>query len=176
VTRTPEALEPVIRTARLDLRRFTAEDAPTAFSTIYGDAEVMRHVGTGPLRTVAETEALLRRYAEAAPLSAWTFWAVIERETGRLIGDAGLWAAHPVPGPPELGYTLARDAWGKGYATEAAGGCVKHAFKRPGIRELCALAEPANTASLHVLGKLGFVDIGTRRVHGRVHRELRLRR
>lgn len=167
---------PVLRTARLDLRTFTPADAPAAFSVVYGDPEVMRYVGTGALRTVADTEALLRRYAEAGPVMGWTFWAVVERATGRLVGDAGLWAAQPGPGPPELGYTLAREAWGKGYATEAAGACVEHAFARPGVEEIAALVEPANTASLHVLEKLGFTVVGARRAHGREHRELRRRR
>src|SRR4051812_12366221 len=135
----------------------------------------MRHVGTGALRTVAETEALLRRYREAETQHGWTFWAVVERSTGRLVGDAGLWPAQPGPGPVELGYTLARRVWGRGYGTEAAGACVEVAFAR-GEEEVAALVEPANTASLRVLEKLGFTPVGPRWAHGREHLELRLRR
>jgi RimJ/RimL family protein N-acetyltransferase len=97
----------------------------------------------------------------------YSFWAVVERESGALIGDAGLYRTPA--GEVELGYTLGRPWWGRGYATEAAGAWLETAFARLGIDAVVALAEPANTASLRVLEKLGMRRDGERLAFGRPH-------
>jgi RimJ/RimL family protein N-acetyltransferase len=155
-----------LETPRLLLRPFAAEDAPAAHE-VYSDPEVMRYVATGPLPDVATTRRLLQDYATHQQAWGYSFWAVVERESGRLIGDAGLYRT-PV-GEVELGYTLGRAWWGRGYATEAAGAWLETAFSRLGIREVVALAEPANAASLRVLEKLGMRRDGERLAFGRPH-------
>jgi ribosomal-protein-alanine N-acetyltransferase len=154
----------VARTARLRLRAFEPEDAP-AMEAIYGDPEVMRHVGNGPVRDPEAVASMIRDYAARHAERGWSFWAVEELATGALIGDAGLWASGD---EIELGYTLGRQWWGRGYATEAARACLDVA-RRLHLGDVVALAEPANTASLHVLEKLGMKPEGTRLAYGRVH-------
>ncbi|MBI5105626.1 MAG: GNAT family N-acetyltransferase [Solirubrobacterales bacterium] len=141
---------------------------------IYSDPDVMRHVGYGPVRGMAESAQMLRAYADHERRHGFSFWAVVERATGAVIGDAGLYTSGA--GEIELGYTLARDAWGKGYATEAARACLDVAFGSLGADEVIALADLPNAASHHVLEKLGFVRDGTRRAFGREHALFRLRR
>jgi RimJ/RimL family protein N-acetyltransferase len=158
--------------ARLELRPFTARDAPVAHADVYGDPDVMRYVAEGPLPDEATTAMLVRTYAQRARINDWTFWAVIERSTGALIGDAGVWPSGR--GEAELGYTLARRAWGKGYATEATHAVVDLAFGAFGIDELIALVHPANAASIRVLSKLGFDPAGTRTAWGYEHLLFRL--
>ncbi len=97
----------------------------------------------------------------------FSFWAVVERSSGALIGDAGLYRTPG--GEVELGYTLGAAWWGRGYATEAAGTWLQVAFERLGVDEVVALAEPANVASLHVLTKLGMQRTGERLAFGRPH-------
>jgi [ribosomal protein S5]-alanine N-acetyltransferase len=155
-----------LETPRLILRPFGTEDAPAAHE-VYCDPEVMRYVATGPLPDVTMTRRLLQDYTTHQQAWGYSFWAVIERESGRLIGDAGLYRT-PV-GEVELGYTLGRAWWGRGYATEAAGAWLETAFSRLGIREVVALAEPANVASLRVLEKLGMTRDGERPAFGRPH-------
>jgi RimJ/RimL family protein N-acetyltransferase len=155
-------------TPRLHLRPFTAADRD-AIHAIYSDPEVMRHVGHGAHRTIAETVAALRTYAEVLADRGYSFVAVTQRESGALIGDAGL---HPLGGRGpdiELGYTLARSAWGRGYATELGTALVAHAFGQLGAERVVAQVEPANRASRHVLEKLGMTPRGERRAYGRPH-------
>jgi RimJ/RimL family protein N-acetyltransferase len=86
-----------------------------------------------------------------------------------VIGDAGL---HPLGGRGpdiELGYTLARAAWGHGYATEMAGALVAHAFGTLGVPRVMAQVEPENARSRHVLEKLGMTERGVRLTYGRPH-------
>jgi ribosomal-protein-alanine N-acetyltransferase len=153
-------------TPRLLLRPFAASDA-VLVHRVYSDPDVMRYVATGPMADLAVTERLLADYAAHQERHGFSFWAVIERASGALIGDAGLYRT-PV-GEVELGYTLGADWWGRGYATEAASRWLETAFDELGIEEVVALAEPANVASLHVLDKLGMRRSGERIAFGRPH-------
>jgi RimJ/RimL family protein N-acetyltransferase len=153
-------------TPRLELRPFRADDAPAAHR-VYSDPDVMRYVATGPLADESLTARLLQDYIAHQQASGYSFWAVVERESGALMGDAGLYRTPT--GEVELGYTLGRPWWGRGYATEAAGAWLETAFARLGIAEVVALAEPANVASLRVLEKLGMQRDGERLAFGRPH-------
>jgi len=97
---------PVV-TERLILRGFEPADAP-AMLAVYGDAQVMRHVGEGRAADLAGAEAMLAEYAEHQRRHGFSFWAVVERESGALIGDAGLYR---VDDEVEVGYTLGRAWW-----------------------------------------------------------------
>jgi RimJ/RimL family protein N-acetyltransferase len=157
-----------LTTARLSLRPFTPADHE-AIHAVYSDPEVMRYVGHGAHRTTAETARALRGYAEALRTRGYGFVAVIERSSGAVIGDAGL---HPLGGrgpDVELGYTLARAAWGHGYATEMGTALVAHAFEALGVPRVMAQVEPENAASRHVLEKLGMTQRGVRLTYGRPH-------
>ena len=156
--------------ARLLLRAFTPADAPAAHRLVYGDPEVMRHVGSGPLAGPAATGELLAAYAAHHADHGFGFWAVEERATGALVGDAGM--ERTLRGEVELGYTLARAAWGRGYATEAGGLCIAEA-RELGLRELVGVVDVRNPASARVLEKLGFRPAGERIAFGRPHRVLR---
>src|SRR4051812_31068419 len=127
----------------------------------------MRYVATGPLPDLGMTSRLLHDYMTHQRAWGYSFWAVVERASGTLIGDAGLYRT-PL-GEVELGYTLGQAWWGRGYATEAAGAWLEAAFSRLGISEVVALAEPANAASLRVLEKLGMRRDGERMAFGRPH-------
>jgi [ribosomal protein S5]-alanine N-acetyltransferase len=157
-----------LETARLRLRPFTAADHD-AIHAVYSDPEVMRWVGHGAHRTTSETARALRGYADALRARGYGFVAVIERSSGDLIGDAGL---HPLGGrgpDVEIGYTLARASWGRGYATEAGAALVAHAFDALAAPRVMAQVEPENLASRHVLEKLGMTERGVRLTYGRPH-------
>ena len=159
-------LEFPLRGPRLDLRPFTAADAADA-QRVYGDPEVMRHVGEGGPASEEQTAVMLADYAAHQARHGFAFWAVIERGTGRLIGDAGIEVtAHGV----ELGYTLARHRWGHGFATEAGRLCLAAADGPLGLRRLVGIADVENPASARVLARLGFEDDGPIDAYGRPHR------
>jgi RimJ/RimL family protein N-acetyltransferase len=162
-----------IDTPRLLLRPFRPDDA-VIVHRVYSDPDVMRYVATGPMADLAVTERLLADYQAHQKRLGYSFWAVIERSSGALIGDAGLYRTPA--GEVELGYTLGAEWWGRGYATEAASAWLECAFSSLGIFEVVALAEPANVASLHVLEKLGMRRTGERIAFGRPHAVFRKQR
>jgi ribosomal-protein-alanine N-acetyltransferase len=154
-----------LATERLLLRPFTAADQ-AAIHAVYADPEVMRHVGHGAHRTVEETVKALRIYGDVLARSGYSFLAVTERESGALVGDGGL---HPLGADVELGYTLARSAWGRGYATELGRALIQYAFDVLKAPRVVAQVEPPNLASRRVLEKLGMTEREQRTAYGRPH-------
>lgn len=159
-----------LRTERLALRPFTDADVP-AMRGIYGDPEVMRWVGHGPVSDDATIHGMLAQYLAHQRAHGFAFWAVTEAGSGRVIGDAGV--ALTAGGEAEMGYTLERSAWGRGLGTEVAGLCADLALSTLGFSRVRALVEPENERSLHVLEKLGFTQEGTTLAFGRSHLVLR---
>jgi RimJ/RimL family protein N-acetyltransferase len=116
------------------------------------DPEVMRHLGG----TIDATESW-RRMAQHAghwALRGYGKWAVERRDTGEWIGRVGLWNPPDWPGV-EVGWTLVRDAWGQGYATEAATASIRWAWPNLDCERLVSLIEPGNAASVRVAERLG---------------------
>ena len=81
-------------------------------------------------------------------------WGVFERESGRLVGRVGF---HQPEGWPdfELGWTMGRASWGKGYAPEAARACLDHAFDVMQRDHVISLIDPNNVSSIRVAEKIG---------------------
>jgi RimJ/RimL family protein N-acetyltransferase len=144
---------PTLTTERLLLRGFQPGDQQP-FAAIHADAEVMRHLGDGRPLTPAGAWRSLAVHVGHWHLRGYGNWAVVERATGRLIGRAGLWNPEGWPGL-EVGWLLARDRWGRGYATEAARAAVHHAFTTLDADHLISVIRPGNTASIRVAERLG---------------------
>lgn len=157
-----------LETARLRLRPFVPADRD-AIHAVYCDPEVMRYVGNGPHGTLEETDTALRIYGDVLARRGYSFLAVCERDGGALIGDGGLYPLGGQGPDVELGYTLARDAWGRGYATELGRALVDYAFGELRVPRVVAQVEPANAASRRVLEKLGMIERETRTAYGRPH-------
>ena len=155
-----------IVTERLLLRPFTPDDVGPMLP-VYGDPEVMRHVGRGTVVDRPGTERMVCEYIAHQERYGFSFWAVLERENGRVIGDAGLYHGEPDSSEVELGYTLGRSWWGRGYATEAAAACLHAAFDVLALETVTAIADPANAASARVLDKIGMQLAGRRIAYGR---------
>ncbi|HEU4334778.1 MAG TPA: GNAT family N-acetyltransferase, partial [Candidatus Eisenbacteria bacterium] len=117
----------MIETPRLRLRRFTRDDADALFE-VFADPEARRFYPEMEERSAVERwiEKNLLRYEE----HGFGLWAMIERESGRLVGDCGL-SYQDVEGVSELevGYHLLAAERRKGYATEAARACLDHGFR-----------------------------------------------
>jgi len=150
----------------VELRPFRDGDAE-AMLRIYGDPEVMRWVGHGAVSGVELVRSMLHQYMAHQELHGFAFWAVVDRSTGAVIGDGGL--ARTVGGEIEMGYTLARDAWGKGRGTEVAALAAHTALDVLEFPKVRALVEPENLRSQRVLLGLGFAQEGTTIAFGRPH-------
>ena len=118
---------------------------------------------------------LLNEYAEGQRARGYSTWAVVEKASARTVGDAGFEIYKPT-GEPELGYTLAADVWGRGYATEAARACVAAAFEHLSVQRIVAKVEIGNDRSMQVAERLGMRRIDTIELHGRPHVLLALQR
>jgi RimJ/RimL family protein N-acetyltransferase len=154
----------VIQTARTRLRRLRATDE-RALIALDSDPEVMRYVGSpAGVRPPAETAERAKRRIEEdlAPLG---FWAVEDAADGALLGLSAL-IRMPTGDDVELAYRLARRAWGRGLATEAAGALADHALDDLALPRLVAVTYPDNRPSQRVLEKIGFAREGTRDYKG----------
>jgi RimJ/RimL family protein N-acetyltransferase len=159
------AARPPLRTERLELRRFAGADLGPLL-TAFGDPRVMRFVGADRKPLTGGGVRVLMRTADGHWADhGFGLLAVVDRASGHVVGEAGLQLLEGGP-DVEIGYTLARAAWGRGFATEAARAVLHWAFAGLRLERVVAVADPANAASLHVLDKLGMRRVGMRRCYG----------
>src|SRR5205823_6518662 len=156
-----------IETERLVVRVFRPVEDAEPMLDVYGDQEVMRFIPGGAL-DLHGVRATLESHVRDHAARGLAFWAVVERETGRVIGDVGFGVFKPT-GDVELGYTLARSAWGRGYATEAAGACLAAGFAHLGVARIVAVVDARNALSLRVAERIGMARMETILAHGRPH-------
>ena len=146
-------------TTRLILREMTDADYD-ALRAIMQDPQVM-YAYEGPF-TDEEVRAWLNRQLERYARFGFGLWAVVLKETGRVIGQCGLtmqpWQEESVL---EIGYLFRRDAWHRGYATEAARACREYAFSVLGTREVCSIIRDTNLASQNVARRNGMTPRDT---------------
>jgi RimJ/RimL family protein N-acetyltransferase len=148
----------LIETTRLRLRRLEPSDEPDLVA-LDSDPDVMRYVGS-PAGVKPPAETLERvRQRIAADHGALGFWRVESRAEGTFWGLAAL-IRMPEGNDVELAYRLARHAWGRGIASEAAARLIDYAFHTAGLPRLVAVTSPENIASQRVLDKLGFARQG----------------
>lgn len=157
-----------IETERLLLRPFAAATDAAAMAAVYCDPEVMRFVPGGALADEAAVRRLLVSYADGQAERGFSSWAVVEQETGQLVGDVGFGVFEPT-GEIELGYTLARDRWGRGLATEAARAALAAGLAHLAVPRIIAVVAAENDASLRVPERLGMTRVGGIHAHGRPH-------
>jgi ribosomal-protein-alanine N-acetyltransferase len=146
---------PRIQTARLVLREWRGVDRE-AFAAMNADARVMEHF-PGVLSR-AESDAFIDRMTERWETDGFGLWAVAHANDDLLLGFTGLAApsfeAHFTPAV-EVGWRYVADAWGHGYATEAARAVLRFGFEDLGLAEIVSFTVPANTRSRAVMERLG---------------------
>jgi ribosomal-protein-alanine N-acetyltransferase len=144
-----------LSTARLVLRATVPADVALLHDRIFSDVEVIRFVFCGKQFTATESARFVRERFNFAGADVGLS-TLEERGSGEVVGFSGL-----IPCPAlgrqdlELGFVLARHAWGKGYATEIGRAQIDFGFNHLRQARLLALVDPANTPSIIVLAKLG---------------------
>jgi RimJ/RimL family protein N-acetyltransferase len=129
------------------------EDA-AQLHVMYSDPTTLEYISSSPHRTIDDTLAGIARRSEHQEEHGFALWSVVERASGRVVGDCGLQMLEGGP-EVELGYKLARDARGRGYATEAARAWIEHGFRELALERIVAVAWPDNVASRRVMEKVG---------------------
>jgi len=140
------------------MRAFRVDDLD-AYAAMCADPEVMRFLGTGVTLDRSEAWRSMAGFLGHWALRGYGMWALEEKQTGTLVGRSGFLNPEGWPGF-ELGWTLGRPSWGKGFATEAARRALDYAFEDLGRKRVISLIRPANTPSMRVAERLGMVRAG----------------
>ena len=143
-----------LETQRLILREFQLEDL-SQLALILANPQVMKFSPTGSL-SVEQTRIKLNSFIASYKRYGFGKCAIILKECNKLIGYCGI-AVELVDNvyEPEIGYRLASEFWGRGLATEAANSTIQYGFGQLKLPYILGIVEPANTASVRVLEKLG---------------------
>ena len=146
----------MIETERLILRRWREEDrAP--FAAMSADPEVMSWLGRGPM-TRAESDAQIDRFEAQFANLGHGFFALQRKDDDAFLGFIALAPIHfgpPRPQGHEIGWRLARAAWGHGYATEAARALLEFGFAELKLPEIVSFTAATNLRSQAVMRRIG---------------------
>jgi RimJ/RimL family protein N-acetyltransferase len=152
---------PELETERLTMRGFREEDLDE-LAAISADPEVTRWVGDENGLTREETWRRMAYFVGHWELRGCGQWALVERASGKLVGRAGLLRPEGWPGL-EVGWLVAREHWGHGFAPEAGRASMEWAREELGADHIISLIEDSNDRSARVAEKLGMT------VEGRTH-------
>ncbi|MBB5699230.1 GNAT family N-acetyltransferase [Sphingomonas yantingensis] len=151
----------MIETVRLILREWRESDVEP-FAAMGCDAEVMAFIG--PPLDEAGVRAAIERQRGFQAAHGYCFWAIERRVDGAFLGFCGLKpgaTGTPIEGEVEIGWRLARHAWGQGYAREVAAACLAWGWAR-GMRRIAAITVPANVRSWGLMERLGMRRLADR--------------
>jgi ribosomal-protein-alanine N-acetyltransferase len=140
-----------LETSRLLLRPLAATDEDNLFA-LFNDPDVMRFLG--PLIPREKTATILQTALAHWQQRGYGIWAVQDKASGKFVGRLGLRFLDDI-GETELLYTLNKEFWGRGLATEAGAAALAFGFGRAGLGRIIALARPDNVGSWRVMEKLG---------------------
>ena len=152
-----------LETERLTLRMWREDDFEP-FARICADPEVMRYLG-GKTLTRAEAWRNMAFLVGHWHLLGYGHWVAEEKASGQFIGRLGFLNPEGWPGF-EIGWTLAREHWGKGYATEGARRALHYAFTELDKDHVISLIHPENQGSIRVAERLGERPEGKAEVMG----------
>ncbi|MBQ8331522.1 MAG: GNAT family N-acetyltransferase [Clostridia bacterium] len=153
---------PKLETPRLLLRQMRVSDAEDMFDYAARE-DVTTYLLWSPHPTQSYTAEYLRYIRGRYSLGEFYDWAVVEKESGRMIGTCGFTRFDFPHNCGEIGYVLSPDYHGRGYGTEAASRVLRFGFEELGLHRIEAKFMKGNEASLHVMEKLGMTFEGYRR-------------
>ncbi|GIF22134.1 RimJ/RimL family protein N-acetyltransferase [Actinoplanes tereljensis] len=146
-----------VETERLVLRGWRDEDLEP-LAAMNADPEVMRYIMDGSVASRERSANGLRKMVRDWEERGFGLFAVEVRESGEMIGWAGLSVPAFLPEvlpAVEIGWRLARHAWGQGYATEAATAALEFGFAECGLERVVSIRHLDNVRSGRVMAKLG---------------------
>ena len=153
-----------IETERLILRTWMDSDLE-ALAAIYADPEVTRFL-PGGARSREAVREWIDRAIQAQDRDGFSLWPVVRKSDHRLIGMCGF-LRRSAESPIEIGFALEAGAWGQGLGEEAARAALDYGRGVLGLREVAALVDPRNRASVRLINRLGMRFDRVQRVGGR---------
>jgi len=147
----------MIETERLILRGWMESDK-LPFHAMCNDPAVMEYLG--PVMNVTEIDAAIDRQNGLLDALGHCFWAIERTADRRFLGFCGIKPGPlgtPIEGRMEIGWRLAAEHWGRGYAREAAEACLDWAWQRDAIDGVWAITVEGNRRSWRLMERLGMV-------------------
>jgi [ribosomal protein S5]-alanine N-acetyltransferase len=156
---------PVLETDRLRLREF--EIADDAFLLrLLNEPSWLRFIGDRGVRSLEDAGRFIEtRLRPSYAQNGFGLWCVVPKDSGEPAGMCGLLRRDTLP-DVDVGFAFLPEAWGKGYASEAASAVLAHARDVLGMRRVLAITFPDNQASIRVLERIGMRREGTIRLPG----------
>jgi len=145
----------VVTTPRLLLRTFRRDDLPL-YAALNADPKVYEHLGGQPL-TRQFSDEIAEWAQECHETEGIGLLAVERREDGAFLGMCGLHHQESYPDEFEVGWRLASQHWGRGYATESARGWLEYGFSQLNVPRIISITEPENVRSVAVMQRIGMV-------------------
>lgn len=149
----------IFETQHFVIRQWTFLDIPACVS-FWNDPEVMKFLGDGALGGGEEVvrKVLTENIAFYAAHPGLGSWAVLDKATGQVMGEAGLGLLTET-GEVEVGYILRKDYWGRGLGTELLKSLLNHGFSNLGLNQIVAVCNPENLASARIMEKCGMTFV-----------------
>ena len=151
-----------LETERLLIRPFTQDDKELIFN-IMKDKEMFEYTPDEPWQSIENAEGFINLVLWLYDSEHETFkhfFAVTEKESGKLIGVCGVGGIDYDRSENEVFYHIRKDYWGKGYATEAAEAMLEYSFEQLGLSKIIGAVHPDNNASNRVMDKIGLKRVG----------------
>ncbi|MBA2620888.1 MAG: GNAT family N-acetyltransferase [Acidobacteria bacterium] len=153
--------EIMLETERLSIRKFTPDDLGALVEMRSSD-EVIKYLGGKRLQNPAALKKRLRFYIDCYEKYGYGMCAMQWKATGEMCGWSGLQPLEDT-GATEIGYGLTEKYWRKGLGFECAGAWLEYGFNVVNLEKIVAVAQPENTASWHIMEKLGMTYTKTER-------------
>lgn len=156
-----------LHTERLYLRKMDPSDSPSLFR-IWSDPDVTEFMNIDQFTDESQAREMIQFLNNLSDEDQAIRFTIIEKESGQIIGSGGYNFLDMEHAKAEIGYDIAKDYWGKGYATEAVGTLLEYAFSALSLNRVEAKVEPQNVSSIKVLQKLRFTHEGTLRQYEKI--------
>lgn len=152
----------IYSSSRILIRQFSASEEQL-FCRFFDDEDVMRYL---PAYSTAEFQHVFQKALQDYKTGPFGRWGIWDQESGRYVGNCLLRELAEDNSFLEIGYSIAKEYWGRGIGSELANAVVDYAFSNTATTKLAALTDPANIGSQRVLEKVGFHRDGNIERHG----------
>ena len=149
---------PTLETKRLFLVKIGQEHAHDMFR-YSSDPDVTKYLTWSCHSSLNQTQRHIKFLEKKYKSGVFNDWGIVEKLSGRMIGTCGFTAFDEKENMAEIGYVLAKDMWGKGYAKESADRVMQFAREVFGLDSFCAKCIEGNNASISVMKKCGLTEL-----------------
>jgi [ribosomal protein S5]-alanine N-acetyltransferase len=150
---------PILTTPRLRLTEVEPDHANALFD-IFSNPEVVKYYGMDPMHALVQAEKIIQHFKSNHEMKKGMRWAIIVNDGDRFVGTIGLNNLALGMKKAEIGFEIHPDFWRSGITSEALQAVLDYSFGKLGLHRMGAVTFPANSASIGLLKKNGFVEEG----------------